>query len=47
LMDTEATRRSGPEAYILYVEDATTTKATKVGAKGSLASWTFDAAAPV
>jgi hypothetical protein len=29
-METEATRRSGPEAYILYVEDATTTKATKV-----------------
>jgi hypothetical protein len=36
-MHTEATRRSGPEAYILYVEDPTTTKATKGGAKDASA----------
>ena len=36
-MHAEAKSRSGPEAYILYVEDTTTTKATKEGAKGNLA----------
>ena len=34
-MHNKATRRSGPEAYLVYVEDTTTTKATQEGAKDS------------